>query len=594
MKKKYTYPIIIFLIFASCVAFGRITGNDFINFDDNAYITANNHIKSGINSESIKWAFKSVVVNNWVPLAIISHILDWSLFGANASGHHVVSLLLHIGAVIFLFLFLYKTTNNIWSALFAVAFFALHPLRVESVAWASERKDVLSMFFGMASLYSYALYTENSKLPQYCLCLMLFVLSLMSKSMLLTLPFIFLLLDYWPLERWQKAITAPIENRSHMMGRIIWEKIPFILLMIFSGMITILVQYGTSQIYTPFFTRIFNTSIVYVTYLKNTFWPVDLALFYLSVDSFPPWQILVSCFILSGVTVVVIYAFKKMPFLFVGWCWYLGTLIPVIGLIPTNALTADHYTYLPSIGIAIMLAWGIPSLIKSEGTRKKILFPAGIGVTIILTVLTWRQCGYWKNSIELWNHAVKVTENNSLAYSNLASALVDAGRIEDALDNYNRAILIRPDVARFYRDRGEIYAKLGQYNRAIEDYNEAIRIRPDVAELYSDRGTTHGEFGQFQIAIEDFNKAISVNTNYVDAYFNRGTVYAKLGQYKRAVDDFNKTINMKPDYALAYHSRGVAYLLQGNNQYGCRDAQKVCALGDCQLLEFAKGKGYCR
>ncbi len=284
MKKKYTYLIVIFLIVASCAAFGRIAGNDFINYDDNIYITENNHIKSGINSESIKWAFTAVVVSNWHPLTLLSHMLDWNLFGANASGHHLVSLLLHIGAVIFLFLFLNKTTNNIWPSAFAAAFFALHPLRVESVAWAAERKDVLSMFFGMASIYAYAFYAENSKLSKYFLCLILFALALMSKPMMVTLPFVLMLLDYWPLKRWQKALAAPVESRFKLAGKLIWEKIPFIFLTIVFSIVTFWAQNKGGAVvpmeYLPFLKRIANAIVSYVAYLEKIFWPVNLAVFY--------------------------------------------------------------------------------------------------------------------------------------------------------------------------------------------------------------------------------------------------------------------------------------------------------------------------
>jgi protein O-mannosyl-transferase len=241
MNKKYTYLIIILLIIASCAAFGRIAGNDFINLDDDLYITDNINIHSGINLKNIKWTFKAVVAGNWHPLTLISHMLDWSMFGANAGAHHIVSLLFHIGAVIFLFLFLYKTTDSIWPAAFAAAFFAVHPLRVESVAWASERKDVLSMFFGMATLYAYAFYAESRKLSRYFICLILFAIALMSKPVMVTLPFVLMLLDYWPLERWQKAMNEQGKAFHSEVG-LIWEKIPFIFLTIVSSIVTLLAQ----------------------------------------------------------------------------------------------------------------------------------------------------------------------------------------------------------------------------------------------------------------------------------------------------------------------------------------------------------------
>jgi tetratricopeptide (TPR) repeat protein len=672
MKKKYTYLIILFLIVASFVVYGRILGNDFVNFDDNVYITGNNHIKSGINPESIKWAFSAVVASHWHPVTLLSLMMDWILFGVNASGYHLINLLLHIGSVLFLFFFLNRTTKNLWSSAFAAALFALHPLRVESVAWAAERKDVLSMFFGMASIYAYACYAESSKLSLYFLCLILFALGLMSKPMLVTLPFVLLLLDYWPLGRWQKVdtivrkeISAPVRCR-HLTGRFLWEKAPFIFLTIGSSFMTLWfpnkVDVAVPIELFPFPVRVANALISYVSYLKKIFWPVDLAVFYPYEHSFPFWQILISCFILIGITIFVVYYIKKLSFLFVGWFWYLGTLIPVIGLVEQGSRAmADRYTYLPSIGIAIMLAWGIPFLFTRADIRKKILFPAGIAVLAILAGITWQQCGYWKNSIKLWNHALQVTKNNDLAYNNrggaydklgqyelaikdyneairlkpdfagayynrggayavrgrhelaikdyneairlkpdFASAYYNRGVVYDklgqhtlAIKDYNEAIRLKPDFASAYYNRGVVYDKLGQYTLAIKDYNEAIRLKPDFADVYYIRGFVYNKLGQYALAIKDYNEAIRLKPDFADAYFNRGSVYDDLRQEQRAIKDYSEAIRVKPDYADAYNNRGIAYLNQGNNKLGCSDAQKTCALGNCKLLEMAKGKGAC-
>jgi tetratricopeptide (TPR) repeat protein len=592
MKIKYTYLIIIFLIAASLAAFGRIAGNDFINLDDIAYITENSNIKSGINPQSIKWAFTDIVVSNWVPLALISHMLDWSLFGADPSGHHLVNLLLHIGSVIFLFLFLCKTTNNIWPAAFAAALFALHPLRVESVAWAAERKDVLSMFFGMAALYAYAFYAESFRLSRYFLSLILFALSLLSKSMLVTLPFVFLLLDYWPLGRWQKALTAPLGKRSRLMGRIIGEKVPFIFLTILPVFITILAQSRTAA-YTPFPARVTNAIVVYVLYLEKTFWPADLVLLSYSAGSFPLWQIVASCIILGGITFAVIYFFKKAPFLCVGWFWYLGTLIPVSGLVPTYALFADHYTYLPSIGLAIMLGWGFQTFIKSKETRMKIIFPGAVVILAVLAVLTWRQCGYWKNSIELWNHALQVTRDNPFAHMNRGIAYSKIGERNLAIEDFNEAIRLKPDYILAYFNRGNAYISSGLPNPAIEDYNEAIRLKPDFILAYNNRALAYIKLGRHKPAIDDYSEAIRLKPYYTYTFFNRGTAYFKNGQYELAVKDYNEVIRLNPDYANAYSSRGLAYLKQGDKEQGCRDVKKACELGKCELFEAAQG-GYCR
>jgi len=599
MKKKYIYLIIIFLIAASCAAFGRIAYNDFTNFDDSAYITENYHIHSGIDSENIKWAFGAVVSGNWHPLTLISHMLDWTLFGANAGGHHLVSLLLHIGAVIFLFLFLNKTTNNLWPSAFAAAFFALHPLRVESVAWAAERKDVLSMFFGMASIYAYAVYAENSKLSRYFICLILFALSLMSKPMFVTLPFVLMLLDYWPLKRWPKAISSPLESRSLSIGRLLLEKVPFICLTIASSIIAFWAQNKDDLIasieYLPFLERVKNAIISYAAYLGKIFWPVNLAVFYPYDYSLPLWKVLISGIILIIITLIVLYYIRKLPFLFVGWFWYVGTLVPVIGLVQVaSQAMADRYSYLPSVGIAIMLAWGIPFLFLCEESRKKFLFPAATAVLAFLAALTWQQCGYWKNSIVLFTHALRVTRNNDLAHNNLGFFFFKEGRIREAMYHYNKAIGIAPYQYGFYTNRGLAYSKLGNYQLAIEDYDKTISLKPDYADAYYNRGTLYGKTGQYQLAIQDFNKAISLKPDSIKAYNNRGIVYTKLGLHRKAIEDFNEAIRQKPDYADAYNNRALVYLNQGDDISCCRDARKACILGNCATFKEGAGRELCR
>ena len=601
MKKKYTYLIVIFLIVASFIAFGRIMGNDFVNFDDHVYITENNHIQAGLSPDTIKWAFTAIVCSNWHPLTLLSHALDWSLFGANASGHHLINLLLHIGSALLLFFLLNRTTKNFWPSAFVAALFALHPLRVESVAWAAERKDVLSMFFGMATLYAYILYVEEHKLSKYFLCLTLFALGLMAKPTLVTLPFVLILLDYWPLGRWRKVpasinmnvptavsersgkkknkqqrtdstkekkIFTPPASGSSIIPSLLWENVPFIFLTIVSSIVTLWAQSKGGAFtfieHLSFPARVLNAIISYVSYLGKTFWPVDLAVFYPYEYSFPLWQVLASCFILIGITIVVISGIKKLPFLFVGWFWYLGTLIPVIGLVQvgTQAM-ADRYTYLPSIGIAIMLVWSIQFLFQREGIRKKILFPAGIITLAILAALTWKQCGYWKNSTELFNHALPITKNNYTVHVNLASALAEEGKIEEAIGHYGKAIsatAITSYHTAAYNSRGALYAKLGRYQLAMEDYNEAIRLNRDCAECY----------------------------------YNRGTIYGDLGHHQMAIQDYSEAIRLKPDYLYAYGNRGIAYFIQGDNELGCCDANKTCELGDCKILEVAKSKGDCR
>ena len=590
MNTKYKYFIILLLIVSSLIAFGRIAGNDFINFDDGEYIIENNYIKSGINLESIKWAFTSSRASNWHPLTWFSHMLDWQLFGANASGHHLESLLWHIGSAILLFLFLGKTTGELWPSAFVVALFALHPLRVESVAWASERKDVLSMFLGLASIYAYAYYVESSKLVKYFISLTLFTLSLMAKPTLVTLPFVLMLLDYWPLTRWQKAfqpgllpvsdgsglvkkksnqhkkkfakekrISIPPRNNLKIIRSLLWEKLPFLLLALGSSILTIWVQYrGIASLEkVPLIDRIWNAIISYVAYLGKTFLPVDFAVLYPLENSFQVWQIFGASLLLLGISVTVIYFIKKAPFLFVGWFWYLGTLVPVIGLMQVGMQSmADRYTYFPSIGIAIILAWGIGYLSK-EKQRKMILIPAAVIIFAGLTFLTWQHCGYWKNSIALFTHAVQVTKNNYLAHDNLGMALAAKGEKNEATTHYLAAIEINPSYPNSHFNLGAFLAAEGKNEEAIAHYFLAINFNPNYDDAYYNLANLYIKQGKIEQSIDNYLKAIKINPDHVDAHNNLADVFVKQNKLDQAIEHFRQAVRIAPYSFAALNNLGV-------------------------------------
>lgn len=611
MNKIYIILIVTFLTVASLAAFGRIVDNDFINFDDNIYITVNNHIKTGINPESIRWAFQSFTSKNWHPLTWLSLMLDHSIFGMNPRGYHFVNLLLHIGSVLFLFLFLNKTTKSSWSAAFAAAFFALHPIRVESVAWAAERKDVLGMCFGMMSLYAYSFYAASLKISHYVICLILFALSLLSKSMLVTLPCIFLLVDYWPLGRW-KTTFENIKKGQMMPCNLLIEKTPFFFLMIASSCMTVWAQYEADIPRYEFSLRLSNAIVSYVVYLKKILLPINLSVLYPFPLSLPMWQPLVAGVILLGITVWVICFIKITPFLFVGWAWYLGALVPVIGLVPVNVPMADHFTYLPSIGIAIIISWGVPLLFPRDGIRKKILIPGAIIILSVLFSLTYRQCGYWQDSITLFSHAIGVTKGNYRAYSIRGNAynaigkyqqsITDSteairhnpydaeaycergisytklGKYQEAIEEFNKGILINKDKNVCYGNRGNVYYARGEYDMAIADYNEAVRLKPDNAEGYDNRGNTHAKLKQYEQAIIDYNKAVLLKPDYAEVYYNRGTLYAERGQYKLAVEDYNKTLALNNHYVKACNNRGAVYYKLGQYQQAISDYNQAIRL----------------
>jgi len=586
------------LIVFSLIAFGRIAGNDFINFDDEIYITKNQYVQAGINFQTIKWAFTSVVSSNWHPLTLLSHALDWQLFGANASCHHLINLLLHIGSVLFLFLFLNKSTKAMWPSAMVAALFALHPLRVESVAWAAERKDVLSMFLGLASIYAYAYYVESSKFSRYFISFIFFALSLMAKPMLVTLPFVFLLLDYWPLARWQKvsaianaavpvipgkkkskhrktessadrkitATVSPTKDSNHLVGRLFWEKTPFLLLAAASSIVTIWAQDKGGAIASlqkvQFTERLANALISYIAYLGKIIWPVDLAVFYPYEYSAPGWQIFVCLILLAAISAAAIFYIKKATFFFVGWFWYLGTLVPVIGFIQVGRQSmADRYTYFPSIGIAIILVWGIYRLWSEEKLRKIIISVAAI-ILAALTFLTWQQCGYWKNSTTLFNHALQVTKNNYLAHTNLGVALVKDGKTQEAISHYRAALQIKPSDDNTHYNLANALKKQGAIDEAIAHYREAVKWNPDYSKAHNNLGVYLDAKGLSDEAIFHYRQALQIEPANPGFQFNLGIALGRKGDLKEAIDCFRQAIYLKPDYEEARRALRVAQAIE--------------------------------
>jgi tetratricopeptide (TPR) repeat protein len=564
--RKQKLIVYIALTVITLAVFWQVNHYAFINLDDPVYVIENSHIQSGITLDGFRWAFSSTYAEFWHPLTWLSLMFDYQLHGLNAGGYHVTNLILHILSTLLLFWLFNRMTGMMWRSAFVAAFFALHPLHVESVAWIAERKDVLSAFFWMLTLCLYVYYTEKPVMKRYLPVVFCFVLALMSKPMVVTLPVILILLDYWPLERFELRklegnLTIVVTRK--VLLKSLWEKIPFFVLSAVFSIITIYAQFNPSvkHYQFPLGPRLANAPVSFMTYLEKAFVPNYMAVFYPFSFQLPAWQVWGSVFLILFISVVVIISMRRLPYLFTGWLWYAITLLPVIGIIPVGGFSmADRFTYLPLIGITVMLAWGIPPLIKSEDMRKKILFPASMAFLAILTFLTWQQCGYWKNSIDLFNHTLQVTKHNYLAHIDLGSALFDEGKTEDAIAHYSEAISIMPNIILSYNNRGIAYAKLGQHQRAFEDFNKAISLKSDDA----------------------------------DVYINRGFAYTQLGQYQRAIEDFNEAIRLKPDYAKAYNNRALVYFNQKNIFSGCSNAQKACALGSCKILEDAKGKGLCR
>ncbi|MCE5213035.1 MAG: tetratricopeptide repeat protein [Deltaproteobacteria bacterium] len=587
-SKEKNLIVYVVLTIVTLAVFWQVNQFDFVNIDDGVYVTENSHLQSGLTLDGLRWAFTTTYAEFWHPLTWLSLMLDYQLFGLNAGGYHMTNLILHILSTLLLFWLFNRMTGALWPSAFVAAFFALHPLHVESVAWVAERKDVLSAFFWMLTLCLYVYYAEKPDVKRYLVVLFSFICGLMSKSMVVTLPVIMILLDYWPLKRFE----------SKKGDLILWqlkEKIPFFALSAVFSLITFYAHFKPLVKYYPLYYRMVNAPVSFVTYLEKTFWPHHLAFYYPFSVQLSMGQVFGSALLIIFISVFVIMMIKRLPCLFVGWLWYAVTIIPVIGIIKVGLFAmADRYTYLSSIGIAVMMAWGIPPLFKNEKIRKIILITAGTAFLAIMAILTWQQCSYWGNSIKLSQHALRVTKNNHLAHGVLAYKLFSEGKIEEAMNHFSEAIRIKPDYDDGLKNRGLYYFKLGNYARAIEDLNEAIRLRPDCAPYYYYRGSIYDNLGQYQKAVNDYSETIRLKSDSVHAHNNRGGVYFKLGQYQNALKDYNEAIRLQQDYAEAYNNRAFVYLNQGQKELGCHDAQKACLLGNCRISEGAKVRGLCR
>jgi tetratricopeptide (TPR) repeat protein len=413
-------------------------------------------------------------------------------------------------------------------------------------------------------------------------------MAVMSKPMVITLPVVMILLDFWPLGRFKSGIGRALRWQLK-------EKVPFFILSAVTFFIIITSPQPDWDRF-PFYSRLMNGPVAFIIYLEKTLWPHDVAVFYPFPAHIPLWQVAGSVALLVLITAFVIVTAKRMPYLIVGWLWFVLAIFPVSGILYQIWLCAmaDRYHYLPSIGIAIMLAWGIGSLFSGEDVRRKILFPAGILFLAILSFITWKQCGYWKNSYALFNHALRVTENNYLAHNNLGLALASRGKFNDAIYHYTLALRLKPYHLQSLNNRGLASYAVRDYRDALRDYNKVIGINPNIADTYYNRGLVYTSLGLNWKAIEDYNKSVSLNPDFANAYNNRAFVFVRLGDYGRAAADYNTVLRLNPRHADALNNRAFVYLQTGNIETGCLDAQKACAMGVCLTLEAYHKQGYCR
>jgi tetratricopeptide (TPR) repeat protein len=614
------------------------TGFEFINYDDPTFVTANAHVQGGLNWEGVKWAFGLTGGDYWHPLTWLSLMLDASLFGQGAGGFHFTNVALHAANGVLLFLLLRMLTGTLWRSVAAAALFALHPLRVESVAWVAERKDVLSGCFGLLALIAYARYAQRrlqnadcrlqnpaTRNPQpatrntfhvsrstfhanslYLLSLGFLICGLMSKAMLVTWPFVMLLLDYWPLGRMENPAPfnpQPATRNTFQATRftfhvsLLREKIPFFVLSGISCVLTYLTEGGKPEVSgfeaSPALLRLENAFVAYARYLGKTFWPVNLAVPYTNPGHWSGLEVGGAVLVVVGVWLAALWLGRRRPYLLVGWCWFWGTLIPVIGLTKGwGCFMADRFTYMPSIGVLLLAVWGAYELIQgqAEGRGQRVedidthhaprttppvsrtrvesqianrksqilLWVAGGAAIVLCLALTGQQIGYWKDGESLFRHAVAATENNHIAYSNLAHAVLEKGQIDEAIGLYQEAIRLKPDDAGARCNLGVALGQKGQIEEAIRQFREAVRLNPDHADAHANLGAALASKGQIDEAITQFQEAIRLDPVGADAHHKLGAALIWKGQFDEAILQLQEAIRLKPDHAEAHYNLGVA------------------------------------
>jgi protein O-mannosyl-transferase len=552
------------LLLTVMIVFGQTAQFDFVNFDDDAYVYDNPHVSQGLTKDTVAWSFTAVHSNNWHPLTWLSHALDCQLYGTqHTGGHHFTNVMLHAAVAILLFLVFWQMTGNLWASAFVAALFAVHPLRAESVAWVSERKDLLSGLFFMLTLGAYLSYVRHPfSRVRYLLVAVLFVLGLMAKPMLVTLPFVLLLLDYWPLGRTSDQQgdcpnyrdnengTVPFDGGPQTWRPLIAEKIPLIALGAVSCIITILAQ-GQAIAVTeslPISSRIANALVAYVTYIGQFFYPAGLAAFYPHPENgLPIWKIAGALLLLGGISAGAWIERKRFPFLLVGWLWYLVMLVPVSGLIQVGDQSmADRYTYLPGIGLCLALTWGIAQLSLAWPLRRWVCGAASALVLAILAGATIVQTAYWHDSETLWNRALACTTHNAFAQYNLGVTLSERGDDGEAMKCFQEAVAIQPRAADAQNNLGVLLAKSGQLDRAMEHFQAALDARPNLAEADNNLGKAFEQRKNIPEAMSYYEAALKSRPDLADAHRNLGRLLERQGKIDEAILHWREAVMLQP------------------------------------------------
>jgi protein O-mannosyl-transferase len=553
---NFRIAICLGLIALTWVVFGQTLGHDFVNFDDPVYVSENAQIQAGLSWPNILWAFAHVHSHNWHPLTTISHMLDCQLFGVKPGAHHLVNVLLHSASAVLLFLLLQQITGHLWPSAFVATIFAIHPLHVESVAWVSERKDVLSGLFFMLTLLAYFHYTRKPNFWRYVLMSILFVCGLLAKPMLVTLPLVLLLLDYWPFGRFEKSGAM----------KLIAEKIPLFVLAIGSAIATLIAQYGgiVERVRLPMMWRAANAVSAYLIYIWQTIWPANLALIYPHPGRLPFWETAGASATLIAITVVVLFLRKRRPYLVTGWFWYLIMLLPVIGLVQVGSQAhADRYTYLPQIGLSIAAIWGIVDLARSFRWPREFV---GLAATIIIALFALDarvQASYWHDTERLWNRTFAVTKQNEIAHFNLGEFLLKARRFDEAIAQFQIFLATYPDEPAANFQIGSAFMEKGEIDLAIRYFQRTLQLEPDNPEAETNLANSLLRAERVGEAVEHYRNVARHEPRSALAHYNLAVGLHRQGRFSEAIVHYKEALSIQPGYPDADYFLGEALLQNG-------------------------------
>lgn len=554
------------------IVFGQTLGHDFVNYDDKVYVYGNSLVTAGLNLHGLSQAFLDTQTNNWHPLTIISHMIDCQLYDLEAGGHHFTNVFLHTIAAVLLLLWLHNITGRFWASAFVTALFAIHPLRVESVAWIAERKDVLSAIFFFLTLGAYVRYTRARSFGRYLTMSILFACGLMSKPMLVTTPVVLLLLDYWPLNRGQRTEVRGQKFNAKIWRKLIVEKLPLFGLSLASSIVAFALQVQSSESVgqLPFGWRLQNALVTYVTYIWQMFWPANLAVFYPHPDDrLAVWQVALAAAFLIAMSWVAFALRRNRPYLLVGWLWYLIMLLPVIGIVEVGLQGhADRYTYLPQVGLYIALTWLAVEVSRSLPHRKEILAAVGSGIVIILSACAWKQTTYWRNSETLWAHTLAVTNDNDVALTNFGTFLMERGQLNDALSYFQKALAVRSrsehshynlSLALIHDSVGNVLGRKGRLDEAIAHFRQAIEFRPDYPDAHYNLGTVLFRRHDLDGAIAEWRTTLSLHPNDPGTNASLGNALVQKGLLREAANHYEIALQSEPDSPVALNN--LAWLL---------------------------------